>query len=270
MAATSRWTREQLLVAFTLYSQLPFGKLHARNADIKHYAALIGRTPAALAMKLVNLASLDPMIIESGRSGLTQVSKMDRELWQEMDCDPDAFERQCQQAMAALLPSDAAMRYAPSAQETPADYLPTDYLPADYYGQERQRTVNTRIGQQLFRKRVLGAYRERCCITGLEEPALLIASHILPWRDAPEHRLDPSNGLCLCALHDKAFDIGLITVNDHLELILSPQLKKRKDSATTQLFEAYEGKPLQLPAQACYMPNPAHLRYHREHIFVKR
>ncbi|MGM3173014.1 HNH endonuclease [Dickeya lacustris] len=260
MAATSRWTREQLLIAFTLYSQLPFGKLHARNADIKHYAALIGRTPAALAMKLVNLASLDPMIIESGRSGLTQVSKMDRELWQEMDCDPDAFERQCQQAMAALLPSDAAMRYAPSAQETPADY----------YGQERQRTVNTRIGQQLFRKRVLSAYHERCCITGLEEPALLIASHIVPWREAPEHRLDPSNGLCLSALHDKAFDIGLIAVNDNLELLLSPQLKKRKNSATADLFAAYEGKPLQLPAQACYMPNPAHLRYHREHIFVKR
>ncbi|SLM61626.1 MULTISPECIES: HNH endonuclease [Dickeya] len=259
MAATSRWTREQLLVAFTLYSQLPFGKMHARNAEIKQYAALIGRTPSALAMKLVNLASLDPMIIESGRSGLTQVSKMDRELWQEMDRDPDAFELQCQQAIAAL-PQHSPLSCTPSAQETPADY----------YGQERQHTVKTRIGQQLFRKRVLSAYHERCCITGLAEPSLLVASHILPWRDAPEHRLDPSNGLCLSALHDKAFDIGLITVNDHLELILSPRLKKRKDRATTSLFEAYEGKPLQLPPDARYAPNPAHLRYHREQVFVKR
>jgi len=70
MAAVNRWTYEQLLVAFTLYSQIPFGKLHARNPDIIHYANLIGRTPSALAMKLVNIASLDPFIIESGRSGL--------------------------------------------------------------------------------------------------------------------------------------------------------------------------------------------------------
>lgn len=44
MAATTLWTRDQLLVAFTLYSQLPFGKLHSRNPDIIHYAKLIGRT----------------------------------------------------------------------------------------------------------------------------------------------------------------------------------------------------------------------------------
>ena len=57
MAAINLWTREQLLVAFTLYSQIPFGRLHANNPDIIHYAGLIGRTPSALAMKLVNLAS---------------------------------------------------------------------------------------------------------------------------------------------------------------------------------------------------------------------
>ncbi|WP_230492614.1 hypothetical protein [Martelella alba] len=80
MAVSQPWTRDPLLVAFTLYSQLPFGKLHSRNPEIIRFAALINRTPSALAMKLVNLASLDPFIIESGRTGLRGASKTDREL----------------------------------------------------------------------------------------------------------------------------------------------------------------------------------------------
>jgi len=64
-----RWTREQLKLAFHLYCQLPFGKLHSRNAEIVELAQLIGRTPGAVAMKLVNFASLDPAITSTGRAG---------------------------------------------------------------------------------------------------------------------------------------------------------------------------------------------------------
>ena len=48
---SKNWTREQLLVAFNLYCQLPFGKLDQRNPDIIKFAGMIGRTPSALAMK---------------------------------------------------------------------------------------------------------------------------------------------------------------------------------------------------------------------------
>lgn len=57
-----RWTRAQLKLAFYWYCQLEFGKLHSRNRDIIELAQLIGRTPGAVAMKLVNFASLDPAI----------------------------------------------------------------------------------------------------------------------------------------------------------------------------------------------------------------
>jgi hypothetical protein len=66
----NRWSREQLKLAFHLYCQLPFGKLHSRNAEIVELAQLIGRTPSAVAMKLVNFASLDPAITSTGRAGL--------------------------------------------------------------------------------------------------------------------------------------------------------------------------------------------------------
>lgn len=54
------WTREQTLIALNLYCQLSFGQLHSRNPLISLTAKLMNRTPSSLAMKLVNLASLDP------------------------------------------------------------------------------------------------------------------------------------------------------------------------------------------------------------------
>ncbi|NPE60396.1 HNH endonuclease [Dickeya dadantii] len=257
MAERKLWTRGELLIAFTLYSELPSGKQDANNHLIKHYAAKIGRTPAALVMKLGNLASLDPVAIKSGRTGLSQVSKADRELWQELEQDPEAFEQQCQQAIAALAAPDATPLHA---QEESAP---------DYCGHECLTATKARVGQQQFRKRVLNAYDERCCITGLEEPILLIASHIRPWKDIAEHRLDPSNGLCLSALHDKAFDQGLIGFNDHLELLLSPRIKVLTSDIVQSQFEQYEGKPLHLPKEEKYAPKLAHIQHHRENIFSK-
>lgn len=252
MAAAKLWTREELLVAFTLYSQIPFGKLHSKNPGIIHFAKLIGRTPSALAMKLVNLASLDPYIIESGRSGLKGASNADRELWKEMSQDMDLFNQQCQTAMEHL--------EKPAAPEF-------DEEPKDFSGRDKLSTVKTRVDQNLFRKNVLEAYEYRCCITGLEEPALLVASHILPWSHSIEQRLNPSNGLCLSSLHDKAFDRGLITFNENLELMLSPQLKKLKSDIYVNNFEKYEGNMLIIPVTA--PPKRDYITYHREKIYLK-
>ena len=86
---SSRWTPEQLTLAFHLYCQLPFGKLHSRNSEIMELARLIGRTPSAVAMKLVNFASLDPAIASSGRRGLGNASQADREIWDEFHANWD-------------------------------------------------------------------------------------------------------------------------------------------------------------------------------------
>ncbi len=251
MAAAKLWTREELLIAFTLYSQIPFGKLHSRNPEIIHYAKLIGRTPSALAMKLVNLASLDPYIIESGRSGLKGASNADRELWKEMSQDVDLFNQQCQTAMEHL--------EKPAAPEF-------DEEPKDFSGRDKLSTVKTRVDQNLFRKNVLEAYEYRCCITGLEEPALLVASHILPWSHSIEQRLNPSNGLCLSSLHDKAFDRGLITFDEDLRLVLSNKIKQLKSSIYVENFKKYEGKIISTPIN--HSPDKEHLAYHREKLFI--
>ncbi|MFP9470737.1 HNH endonuclease [Pectobacterium brasiliense] len=260
MAATNHWTRDQLLIAFTLYSQIPFSKFDKQNKTIIRYAELINRTPSALAMKLSNFASLDPIIIDSGRKGLSGASNADRALWQEMGSNPELFEQQCQQAMVSLEARAAEATTAPSPFQANDSEIP------DYHGGERLTQVKTRIGQQLFRKRVLSNYGERCCVTGLEEPALLVASHIQPWKTAAEYRLDPSNGLCLSNLHDKAFDMGLISFNDSLEMLLSPRIKKLKSAISDVNFAQYEGKQIHVPDT--YPPNLSQMAFHREHIFL--
>jgi hypothetical protein len=99
MATRSGWQREQLLVAFHLYCRMPFGKMHRSNPDIIRYAALIGRTPSALAMKLTNIASLDPAITSTGRKGLEGASSADRAMWEEMQADWDKFAVATQQTI---------------------------------------------------------------------------------------------------------------------------------------------------------------------------
>ena len=101
--SNNRWTHEQLKLAFHLYCQLPFGKLHSRNREIIELAHLIGRTPSAMSMKLVNFASLDPAITSSGRSGLGNASSLDRKIWDEFHADWEGLAVECNRLKTALL-----------------------------------------------------------------------------------------------------------------------------------------------------------------------
>lgn len=133
---------------------------------------------------------------------------------------------------------------------------------------EVSTTVRVRRGQQFFRQSVLNAYGIRCCITGISVPRLLVASHIKPWRDFPDDRLDLRNGLCLSTLHDAAFDAGLITLDEKLNVVLSKQLKGYfPQPGLQQNFAPYEGKPIRLPDKLAE-PASECLCHHREHIFA--
>jgi predicted restriction endonuclease len=129
-------------------------------------------------------------------------------------------------------------------------------------------TVKTRRGQQFFRQAVLTAYEVRCCISGINVPRLLVASHIKPWGEFPDERLDPRNGLCLSTLHDAAFDAGLITLDERLQVVLSKRLRSFFPQPTLeQNFVPFETRPIRLPEKFAE-PDTEFLRYHRENIFV--
>lgn len=82
------------------------------------------------------------------------------------------------------------------------------------------------MNQSFFRSRILSAYDYRCCVTGLTVRPLLVASHIIPWSEDAANRLNPRNGLCLNALHDRAFDRGLMWIEPDFTIRFSPYLNE--------------------------------------------
>lgn len=252
---STRWTKEQLKLAFHLYCQLPFGKLHSRNPEIKHLAQLIGRTADAVAMKLVNFASLDPAITSTGRKGLEGASKLDREIWDEFHAD---WEK--------LAVETELLRRSLDTKAVIPDDTDEQLVPEDFTGETRKVVTEQRIKQSFFRRAVLSSYRGRCCMSGLSEPRLLIASHIVPWSKDKANRLNPSNGLCLSAIHDRAFDKGLITISDDMRVVVSEELKRNKEAFVVEVLLPLEGRAIELPER--FAPQTEFIAWHRNELFL--
>jgi hypothetical protein len=258
--SNSRWTHEQLKLAFHLYCQLPFGKLHNRNPEIVELAKLIGRTPSAVAMKLVNFASLDPAITSTGRSGLGNASSLDKEIWEEFHADWEGLAVECNRLEVALLESRGVA--------AKIEILERDEIAGleDFTGETRRIVTEQRIKQHFFRRAVLSSYRGRCCMSGLSESRLLVASHIVPWSKDKANRLNPSNGLCLSAIHDKAFDKGLIALSDDLRVLVSSELLRSKDEFIQGVILPLNGRPIELPER--FVPNAGLIARHRAEEFI--
>jgi len=143
-----------------------------------------------------------------------------------------------------------------------AGYLPDGIDVTTKEGKEIIKETKQRIGQDQFRKWILGIYGGKCCVTGLDVPEVLRASHIVAWADDVKNRMNPSNGLCLSATYDAAFDRHLITFDDEYRMVLSKSLK---DCCTAKVhrdyFLAYEGKKISLPIK--FSPNLALMTKHR-------
>ena len=131
--ATSKvpWSRDDVIVACGLYFTLPFGQMHARNPRIVEVAALLGRTASSLAMKLTNLASLDPAHRARGVKGLVGCSRLDEQVWREVQ---DNWEE-----MALL--SEEKLR----GLEAPSIAVPEPKYPSDDVATEIE---GTQIGRE--------------------------------------------------------------------------------------------------------------------------
>lgn len=258
------WDREELIVAFNLYCSMPFGQMHSRNPAIIDMTGVLGRTPGSVAMKLVNFASFDPAHQARGVSGLKGASHADRAIWDEFHADWERLAFESEQRLAELIVSGPEPVTPPTVPQSARDFLIPEDLPAG--PTESTRTIRVRTAQGFFRKAVLAAYQRRCCVTGNPVPELLIASHILPWSQFPEQRVNPANGLCLAAHFDRAFDQGLITFDEDLRLVLSSELKAYfPNDALTREFVPMAGTRLRMPEK--FYPKAEFLENHRAHVF---
>jgi len=123
---------------------------------------------------------------------------------------------------------------------------------------ETERLTVQRIGQDIFRASLMDYWQGRCPLTGIDDAALLRASHIIPWRlcETDAERLNVHNGLLLSALWDAAFDKGLVSFDDDGGALFSPALS---DAARGELRWQ---RPIPL--------GPEHrerLAWHRENLF---
>ncbi|MEQ8316374.1 MAG: HNH endonuclease [Phycisphaerales bacterium] len=246
MPAGANWTETETLAAFRLYCSTPFGKLHQHNTDIIELAAKLGRTPSAIAMKACNFASLDPAHRARGVTGLQNRSTVEEAIWARFTTDSAAVALEAENAWESV--------------GMPSDYLDEHETPSGPTEATAMRSV--RLHQAFFRRTVLSGYGHRCALTGLAHPALLVASHIIPWAADESRRADPRNGLCLNALADKAFDRGLITLDDDLAVVLGPSL--RDPEAGGMLAEhlaGWAGRRLRMPER--FEPDGEAVRWHR-------
>jgi predicted restriction endonuclease len=260
MTLRRNWQREELLLALNLYCRLPFGQYHNRNPEIIQLANFMGRTPNAVAMKLSNFASFDSYHQSRGIKGLQNSSQGDRDIWDEFSTNWDELAIQSEMAYMRL-----------SGDETQAilnSFPEPDVAPVAFSGPtEAERSVKVRLGQTFFRKVIMSSYASKCCVCGIPIPELLIASHIIPWHDDANLRVNPHNGLCLCALHDKGFDRGFFTLDEDYRVLIGRTIQQLlPNSALQSGFKAHEGQKISLPDK--FIPKQAFLELHRNTYFL--
>lgn len=252
------WTREEFILALNLYLKIPFGKMHSRNPEIQELARLIGRTDNSVALRLVNFAACDPELQARGIKGMWAGREQCMPYWEEFENNKEELLFESEKVLASFQNKTVEAKYSKIIGDV-----------GNLRGEEKVREIKTRVNQNFFRQMLLGIYDNKCALTGIEQSDLLLASHIIPWKDNEKERLNPRNGICLSALYDRAFDKGLISFDNKYRVILSVRLK---EYSTRDYYHTYfgslEGKALSVPFVE-YSPDSRFLEYHREVILQR-
>lgn len=247
-----KWTKEQTIVALNLYCKIPFNRVSSTHLDILKYSNLIGRSPNSLKMKIGNFGSFDTELKKRGIVGLANTSKLDEEIWNEYSNDWERLAYESELLISKFEGKEIELK---------------EFDFEDKEGEDKIRNVKTRVNQNFFRQTVLSSYNFSCGITGLKIPEMLIASHIFPWKDKKETRVNPKNGISLNVFHDKAFDKGFITITTDFKIKVSRYIYENYDIETVKWFREYDNCKMILPER--FVPELDFLKFHNENIFRK-
>lgn len=249
------WTDDEMILALALYFRLPYNRLNKNNPEVIALANLIKRTNNSVAIRLVNYAACDPALTSMGKVGMYAGIPKCLPYWNKYINNKEELFWEEANIKAKLLKENIETSLSIPQQ--------------DFTGKERETVIKQRINQNAFRAMILANYNETCAISGITVPQLLIASHIVPWSDNEENRLNPENGICLSALYDKAFDSGLIGIRpDDYTVTISKELKNyRHSDFYNNFFLRIENKAILMPER--HSPNRDFLEYHINNIFSK-
>jgi putative restriction endonuclease len=258
------WSRDELVLALFLYFQVPIQIARASNPDVERLARLIGRTPASVTLKLGNFGALDPQLAAEGIEGMANFSQADRRVWLEFD---GKWAKLAQEGEHLLAERSATAILDADRTQIGVEHQPEPVImPAS--PSERPAIIDVRVVQSFFRRTILASYEWACCICGLNLTKLLVASHIKAWKDADDtERADPHNGLCLCAIHDRAFDAGFLSVSKDLSVMISGSILRSKQPFIEASLAAFNGIHLHSPNR--FPPRGDFLMWHRENVFSR-
>jgi putative restriction endonuclease len=231
--------------------------MHHGNPDVIHLASVINRTPGSIAMRLGNFASVDLYHQQRGIGGLPGGVKQCQPIWDEFIDHKEELIFESERILAEKEHLTIESKYADILMEV-----------QHLKGETKIREVKTRVNQHVFRQIILGIYSGKCAITGIDIPDLLVASHIVPWSQNEEERLNPENGICLSALYDRAFDKGLIGITEGHSIIVSQELRKKETRGYYQTYFAFlQGAKITVPDR--FKPRKEFLQYHLDSVFQR-
>lgn len=257
----SKWSRDEFMLVMNLYTKLRYGQFNYRTVEVIKLAELIGKTPGAVAFKLVHLSRQDPKHKDRVK-GLANPGKNAIEMYNEFTSNWDEMLYESEVLLAKYqnkkVEEIALDQY--EFQEIENDIL------SGKEGKDVERIIKARVNQSLFRKVVVNNYSNACAICSLDIKQLLVASHVLKWSENKINRLNPENGLCLCNIHDKAFELGYIGINTNYSILISNELKQVKEKETFfALFGRHENQSIVLPDK--FFPNTDFLTSHLNNTF---
>lgn len=267
MGERRNWSREETILAYDLYCRIPFGRISSGTPEIIELAHLLGRTPGSVAMKMCNLAHFDPEQINRNVKGLSNGSKMDAEISSEFQNNWAELSFEAEEIKAKLHGhkiEDEVLKETESVGEIEIGFRDMGTK------EERDRRLQERIRWNFFSQTVLSSYNNRCCITGLSDRNLLVAEHIKPIssNESVQESTDPQNGISFNALFGKAFNEGLITIDNWYRVLISPHLDHVKmDENTRAWIKSYNHKEIIKPYR--FSPGLDYLEYHNDVIYQK-
>ncbi|MCM1221440.1 MAG: HNH endonuclease [Lachnospiraceae bacterium] len=216
-----------------------------RHPWIVKIANVINRNPTAVKMKIGNLGAFDSELKLRGIVGLSKTSHIDEIVWNDYVNNWDK------------LAYDAEKLLSVNGEGLIENFID---LPI---GSEKYVIAKRRINQRFFRDAVLSSYNSRCCISGITEPSLLEAAHIISWTENETERTNPQNGLCLNSFFHKAYDNFLLSVTADFKIILSEKLLSSvKDNRTYSYLYSFQNGKITLPNR--FIPNKINLEIHHD------
>ncbi len=132
--------------------------------------------------------------------------------------------------------------------------------------EEFEEEVFVRSG--VFQREVPRIYNYQCAVSGMRiesttSAQMVDACHIEPFSINGDDTI--RNGISLCPNIHRAFDRGLLTIDNNYLVQISGAFIESDSPFSLRQFE---GKQIQLPELPIHYPSIENLRYHRKGIFV--